>query len=89
MAEPKLLTTHAQVLLCIARDCNVRIREIADCIGTTERTAHRTVCDLVDAGLVSRSKNGRRNCYELRDTAGVTELDDLTDLVGLVQPGRS
>lgn len=57
------LTNHAHVLLCIARDSNLRVREIADRVGITERAAQRIIGDLVDGGYVTRKKVGRRNEY--------------------------
>jgi DNA-binding IclR family transcriptional regulator len=60
------LTNHAQVLVCIAKDPGVRLREIAERIGITERAVHRIVVDLGDAGYVSRERNGRRNQYTIR-----------------------
>lgn len=57
------LTNHARVLLCIAEDPTVRLREIGERIGITERAAHRIVNDLVAAGYVSRQRAGRRNHY--------------------------
>ncbi len=59
------LTNHAQVLLCIAHDPGVRLREIGDAVGITERAAHRIVAELADAGYISRSRNGRRNHYTI------------------------
>ncbi len=58
-------TTHARVLVCIARDSGVRLREIGDRVGITERAAHRIVDDLVDAGYISRTRAGRRNRYSV------------------------
>ncbi len=43
----------------------VRLREIGDRVGITERAAHRIVDELVDAGYISRERNGRRNHYEI------------------------
>ena len=60
------LTNHAQVLLCIADDPGVRLREVGDAVGITERAAHRIVGDLVAAGYISRERNGRRNRYTVR-----------------------
>jgi DNA-binding Lrp family transcriptional regulator len=57
------LTNHGQVLLCIAGDPDVRMREIAAAVGITERAAQRIVGDLVDEGYVTRRKVGRRNEY--------------------------
>ncbi len=59
------LTNHAQVLVCIARDPGVRVREIGDRVGITERAAHRIVSDLADAGYITRIRNGRRNEYTI------------------------
>jgi DNA-binding MarR family transcriptional regulator len=59
------LSNHAQVLLCIARDPDVRFRDIAQLVGITERAAQRLVSDLIDAGYVEREKVGRRNRYHL------------------------
>ena len=52
------LTNHAQVLLCIAHDPGIRLREIGDTVGITERAAHRIVSELDGAGYVSRERNG-------------------------------
>jgi hypothetical protein len=57
------LTNHAQVLVCIAADPAIRLREIGDAVGVTERAAHRIVSDLVAAGYVTRTRSGRRNIY--------------------------
>lgn len=60
-----LLTNHAQVLLCIARDPEARLRDVAERVGITERAAQRIVADLVDAGFLTRHRVGRRNTYEV------------------------
>ena len=60
------LTNHAQVLLCIAHDSGIRLREIGDTVGITERAAHRIVVELADAGYISRTRNGRRNHYTIQ-----------------------
>ena len=60
------LTNHAQVLVCIAHDPGVRLREVADTVGITERAAHRIVGELADAGYVLRTRNGRRNHYTIQ-----------------------
>jgi predicted ArsR family transcriptional regulator len=57
------LTNHAQVLVCIARDPGVRLRDIGERVGITERAAHRIVAELADAGYITRQRNGRRNTY--------------------------
>jgi DNA-binding MarR family transcriptional regulator len=60
------LTRHAQVLLCIADDPGIRLREIGEQVGITERAAHRIVGELVDAGYLARERRGRRNHYTIR-----------------------
>ena len=59
-------TNHGHVLVCIARDPEVRVAEIARLVGIGERAAHRIVHDLVEAGYVVLTKVGRRNVYQLR-----------------------
>ena len=60
------LTNHAQVLLCIAQDPGMRLREIGEAVGITERAAHRIVVELASAGYISRERNGRRNHYTIQ-----------------------
>ena len=59
------LTNHAQVLVCIANDPGVRLREIGQRVGITERAAHRIVGELAAAGYITRQRNGRRNQYTI------------------------
>jgi MarR family len=60
------LTNHARVLLCIAHDSGIRLREIGEAVGITERAAHRIVVELAAAGYISRRRNGRRNHYTIQ-----------------------
>jgi DNA-binding IclR family transcriptional regulator len=66
LANWSFLTNHAQVLLCIARDPGVRLRDIGAAVGITERAAVRIVGELEDAGYVSRRRVGRRSHYTIR-----------------------
>ncbi len=59
------LTNHSHVLLCIAEDPDVLLREVAQRVGITERAAQRIVAELEDAGYVSHERVGRRNRYEV------------------------
>jgi DNA-binding MarR family transcriptional regulator len=61
-----LLTNHCSVLLCIAEDPRLRMREIAARVEITERAAQRIVADLIEAGYMERSRDGRRNVYTVR-----------------------
>src|SRR5687768_16323117 len=60
------LTNHAQVLLCVAQVPGVRLRQIGEEVGLTERAAHRIVVELATAGYISRRRNGRRNHYTIQ-----------------------
>jgi DNA-binding IclR family transcriptional regulator len=66
MPQYQFLTNHAQVLLCIARDPGIRLRDIAETVGVTERSAHRIVSELVEDGYVVRERVGRRNVYKVK-----------------------
>ena len=59
------LSNHAQVLLCVARDPDMRLRDIAQSVAITERAAQRIVSDLVEAGYIERERVGRRSHYRL------------------------
>ena len=60
-----LLTNHGHVLACIAADPEARLRDIAETVGITERTATQIVNDLEEAGYLTRTRVGRRNRYQL------------------------
>lgn len=60
------LTNHAHVLLCIAGEPEVIMREVAGRVGITERAVQRMVADLEEAGYVRRIRRGRRNRYKVR-----------------------
>ncbi|SRR6266568_76152 len=66
MANWTFLTNHARVLLCIAHDSGVRLRDIAASVGITERSAFGIVADLAEAGYVVKEKGGRRNRYQVQ-----------------------
>ena len=59
------VTNHAGVLLCLTSDPEIRMRDIADRVGITERAAQQIVADLVAEGYVTRRRVGRRNVYEV------------------------
>ena len=66
VASWSFLTTHARVLLCIAHDPGVRLRDIAASLDITERSAFGILTDLTEAGYVVKEKNGRRNRYHVQ-----------------------
>ena len=63
--EWDFLTNHAHVLTCVAHDPGIRLRDIADAVGITERAAHRILSELVEDGYVIREREGRRNHYQV------------------------
>lgn len=88
------LTSHTQVLLCLQRNPNVRMRDIGETVGITERAAQRIVTDLVEAGYVARTRVGRRNHYTIDRNIPMRhrsqldhEIGDLLDLLRLAEDG--
>jgi predicted transcriptional regulator len=59
------LTNHGRALVCIARDPEVRLRDIGDRLGITDRSAYGIVKNLTDAGCVIKTKEGRHNRYKI------------------------
>ena len=83
------LTNHAQVLLCIAHDPGIRLREIGETVGITERASHRIVVELAAAGYISRERSGRRNHYTIQShlplpdpLAREQKIGDLLEILG-------
>lgn len=59
------LTNHSHVLLCLYRNPEITLREVAMLVGITERMVQKIVAELVDAGFLAVTKVGRRNTYEI------------------------
>ena len=59
------LSNHAHVLVCVAKNPDVRLSEVAELVGVRERTVHRIVHELIDAGYISVTKVGRNNVYSV------------------------
>jgi DNA-binding IclR family transcriptional regulator len=66
VAQWSLLTNHARALLCIAHDPGLRLRDMAEALGITERSAYAIVADLTQAGYVLKERDGRRNRYSIQ-----------------------
>jgi hypothetical protein len=81
------------VLLCIARDPGIRLREIGEAVGITERAAHRIVVELADAGYISRERNGRRNRYTIQSHLPLPDPlareQTIGDLLAILSGGRA
>ena len=78
------LTNHARVLLCIAQDPGVRLRDIAARLDVTERSAYGIVTDLAQAGYVVKQKDGRRNRYQIQAHLPLPESTSRERTVGEV-----
>ena len=66
VASWSFLTSHARVLLCVAHDPGVRLRDIAASLDITGRGAFGILTDLAGAGYVLKEENGRRNRYRVQ-----------------------
>jgi DNA-binding MarR family transcriptional regulator len=84
------LSNHGHVLVCIARDSNVRVREIAHAVGVTERAVQRILSELEEAGVIVRTRQGRRTHYEVNERLPLRHPIEAQHSVGeLVQAVRS
>ena len=86
MASWSFLSSHARVLLCIARDPGARLRDIAASVGITERSAHAIVSDLAGVGYVVRQKDGRRIRYQIQAHLPLSETGTGELAIGEVSP---
>ena len=84
MASWTFLTNHARVLLCVAHDPGVRLRDIAASLNITERSAFGIITDLVEAGYVVKEKAGRRNYYHIQAHLPLPEPDGRERTIGEV-----
>jgi hypothetical protein len=69
-----LLTKHGRVLVCIAHDPRIRLREIAEIVEITERSAYAIVGELAAAGYVVKQRDGRRNRYVIQGHLPVPDV---------------
>ena len=83
-------TNHAHVLFCISEDPDIRLRDVAQRVGVTERAAQRIVAELEEAGYLRHERNGRRNRYEVLADAPLRHSVEahiaVGDLLGLLRP---
>jgi DNA-binding IclR family transcriptional regulator len=63
------LSNYAHVLVCLADNPDARLRDVAERVGITERTAFRLIGELEEAGVLERAKEGRRNHYVINTDA--------------------
>lgn len=88
------LTNHARVLMCIAADPDVRLRDVAASVGITERATQHIVQQLEEAGYLERERVGRRNRYQLHADRPLRHpmdrehaISELLNLLGAATPG--
>ncbi|MGF1482829.1 MAG: helix-turn-helix transcriptional regulator [Opitutales bacterium] len=83
------LTNHAHVLICLAQDPDLRLRDLADQVGITERAVQKIVADLEAAGVIEREREGRRNHYTIEPTVKlrhrVEKHCSVGDLLAMIQ----
>lgn len=87
------LSNHTHVLVCLARDSEIRLRDIADQVGITERAVTKLLSELESAGVITRKKEGRRNVYTIHPEQHfrhpIEANTTVGDLINLVNTPRS
>jgi predicted transcriptional regulator len=87
------LTNYSHVLLSIVADPEIRVRDIAEKVGITERAAQRIVADLIAGGYLESTRNGRRNHYRVNTSLPlrhpIEEHSRIAALLALIKPGKS
>lgn len=88
MSNWTIFSNHGHVLVCLARNSNARLRDVAADVGITERAVQKIVRDLQDGGMISITKNGRRNAYRIHKKQNLRHRLEasckLRDLIKLV-----
>ena len=88
MTEWTFITSHGLVLASIAKHREKTAREIGDDVGVTERTAHKIIMDLEEAGYITKIKVGRQNKYRIhpdvpiKDEASDASVGELLVMLG-------
>lgn len=86
------LTNHTHVVVCLARDPDARVRDVAAQVGLTERAVHAILRDLERSGAVIRTRDGRRNHYQVNGNVPLRHpmegKTDLATLLGAVMGDR-
>lgn len=83
------LSNHMHVLVALSRDPELRIRDLAELIGITQRAVQRILSELIDEGALRAKKVGRRNIYTIRRRSRLRHpleakhtIGELIDLLG-------
>ena len=89
-SEWTFLTNHAHVLFCVAQDPEIRLRDVAEAVGITERAVQRIVTELEESGYITRQRSGRRNLYVVHKDLPLRHRIEahrhVSDLIGLIVP---
>ena len=82
------LTNHSHVLICLAMEPDMLLREVAQRVGITERAVQKIVLELEEGGVLVRERIGRRNHYTIQEgralrhpVEGHRRVKDLLDMV--------
>ena len=82
------LTNHAHVLLCLAKNSTMRIRDIAIEVGITERAVQRIIAELTECGYIDINKDGRCNIYNIHKEKNlkhpIESHKQINDLISLI-----
>jgi len=82
------LTNHSHVLLCLVESPSIKMREIAEKVGITERAVQNIIADLRKEGYIDREKKGRRNKYKINTEMHLKhpleEHKTMADLIRLI-----
>ncbi len=86
------LTNHAHVLLCLASDESLRVRDLAEKVGITERAVLKLLADLEAGGVIERERDGRRTRYTVKFEAPLRHTLEahrsVGDLIDAVHGGK-
>lgn len=86
------LTNHSHVLLCLAKDPYMRIRDLSASVGITERAVQRILAELAEGDFIDKTKDGRRNIYKLKADKAlkhpVESHKQVKDLINLIYDGK-
>ena len=89
------LSNHAHVLIALAKDPTLRVRDLAILVGVTERAIAGILADLEAAEVLVRERNGRRNVYTVNANAplrhpveGHRKVRDILRLAEVEPPGK-
>ncbi|GMQ93221.1 MAG: hypothetical protein BMS9Abin12_0698 [Acidimicrobiia bacterium] len=78
------LTNHARVLILIAGNSDMRLRDVSARIGITERSVQRIVAELEEAGYLTHDRVGRQNRYQVSPTVGLRHPHEEDVQIGLL-----